>query len=407
MSPKITIIIPVFNAEEFLPLCIESAMGQTLKDIEILCIDDGSVDKSIEVVRKYQEKDNRIRVLENDHDLGPSYTRNRGINEAKGKYVLFLDCDDHIDSDCAECLFEKAEENSLDFLRYNYQVDCRYKEDPPNTQVYGDYLTDRVYTGDDMFFTMVMDGSLLFKNFVCIHFCKTSFLRDNGLYFKEGIIYEDIEWVPRLFHAAERCMCLEEKKYRYVVRDGSITTTPPGQFHLYCKLFSYRERLKELESIKDPKWITAMNIYLAEHRNSIRITGQPQRGFVDVGTWEDDILLLYSCMFKDLFYVNYGCIYSIREDIKSAERIYIYGAGKAASQLLNILKRDRVLPKAFVVTSMDNNPEDIDGIPVKRLSSVLEDGKKALWLAAVKKGYPEIEKSLNECGYSNIINVAN
>ncbi len=407
MSPKISIIIPVFNAEEYLPLCLESALSQTLKDIEILCIDDGSVDNSLKLVKNYQEKDHRIRILENGQDLGPSYTRNRGINEAKGKYVLFLDCDDHIDPDCAECLYEKAEKNSLDFLRYNYQVDCRYKEDPPNTQVYGDYLTDRVYTGDDLFYTMVMDGSLLFKNFVCIHFCNTSFLKDNGLYFKEGIIYEDIEWVPRLFHTAKKCTCLEEKKYHYVVRDGSITTAPPGQFHLYCKLLSYRERLKELEGIKDPKWITAMNIYLTELKDSIRITGQPQRGFVDVSTWEDDILLLYSSMFKDLFYVNYGCIHAIRDDIKMAERIYIYGAGKAANQILNVLKRDKILPKAFVVRSMDNNPEQLDGIPVRELSNELEGGKDALWLAAVRKGYPEIEKALNEFGYSNIINVAN
>ncbi len=407
MNTKVSIIIPVFNAEEFLPYCLESAMGQTLKDIEILCIDDGSADKSLELVKKYEAKDSRIRILENSRDLGPSYTRNRGIKEAKGKYLLFLDCDDHIDPDCAESLYEKAEEYRLDFLRYNYQVDCRFKEDPLNTQAYGDYLMDRVYTGNDLFYTMVMDGSLLFKNFVCIHFCNTSYLKDHGLYFKEGIIYEDIEWVPRLFHAAKKCMCLEEKKYHYVVRDGSITTTPPDQFHLYCKLLSYRERLKELESIKDPKWITAMNIYLAELKDSIRITGQPQSGFVDVSTWEDDILLLYSSMFKALFYVNYGCIHAIRDDIKKAEGIYIYGAGKAAVQLLNILKRDKVLPKAFVVRSMENNPENIDGIPVKELSSSLEDGRSALWLSAVKKGYPEIEKSLNECGFSHIINVAN
>jgi glycosyltransferase involved in cell wall biosynthesis len=91
--PKVSIIIPVYNVEKYLAECLDSAIGQTLRDIEIICVDDGSTDRSPEILDKYAKKDSRIVVIHQEN-VGPGQTRNVGINLAKGEYIAFLDSDD-------------------------------------------------------------------------------------------------------------------------------------------------------------------------------------------------------------------------------------------------------------------------------------------------------------------------
>ena len=90
---KISVIIPIYNMEEYLPQCLDSIVSQTLREIEILCIDDGSTDGSEEVLKLYCDRDSRIRVIKQNNQ-GVSCARNLGIEEASGKYVIFMDPDD-------------------------------------------------------------------------------------------------------------------------------------------------------------------------------------------------------------------------------------------------------------------------------------------------------------------------
>lgn len=94
-DPKVSVVIPVYNVEKYLEDCLNSAVGQTLKDIEVICINDGSTDNSLEILRKYESKDERVKVI-NKENSGLSSARNVGIREAKGEYILFLDSDDII-----------------------------------------------------------------------------------------------------------------------------------------------------------------------------------------------------------------------------------------------------------------------------------------------------------------------
>lgn len=95
---KVSVIIPVYNVEKTLPRCIDSVIGQSLKDIEIILVDDGSPDKSPEICDEYRCKDSRIKVFHKPNE-GLGYTRNYGIERAQGEYVAFVDSDDYIASD--------------------------------------------------------------------------------------------------------------------------------------------------------------------------------------------------------------------------------------------------------------------------------------------------------------------
>lgn len=115
MPPDVSIIIPIYNAEQYIASCLGSIVGQTLQDLEILCIDDGSSDHTPEILSEWQHKDSRITILQGTHE-GPSKARNLGISEARGEYIAFVDSDDTIDPDMMKAMFQAARENGSDMV---------------------------------------------------------------------------------------------------------------------------------------------------------------------------------------------------------------------------------------------------------------------------------------------------
>ena len=103
--PKVSVIIPVFNTEKYLTKCLDSVCNQTLSDIEIICVDDCSTDNSLNILKEYASKDNRIKLIEFKENKGAAVARNTGIIEAKGEYVGFIDSDDYVDLDFYEKLY--------------------------------------------------------------------------------------------------------------------------------------------------------------------------------------------------------------------------------------------------------------------------------------------------------------
>lgn len=116
---KVSIIIPVYNVEKYLPKCLESVIGQTYADLEIICIDDGTPDRSAAVILSYAEKDGRIRLI-SQKNQGLSGARNTGIRAATGKYIVFLDGDDWIAHETIEAAVNKANENNTDVVMWGY-----------------------------------------------------------------------------------------------------------------------------------------------------------------------------------------------------------------------------------------------------------------------------------------------
>lgn len=113
---KVSVIIPVYNVEEYLPKCLDSVINQTLKDIEIICIDDCSEDYSYKILTKYENKDNRINIIKNDKKCGPGIVRNLGLNASNGEYVSFIDSDDYISENYLETLYKTAKKYDVDIV---------------------------------------------------------------------------------------------------------------------------------------------------------------------------------------------------------------------------------------------------------------------------------------------------
>lgn len=116
--PKVSVIVPVYNVEKYLSECLESLINQTLSDIEIICVNDGSTDDSRNVLERYAASDKRIAVV-NQTNKGLSAARNSGVKTARGRYLYFLDSDDFIDRNALEYLYQEAEKYRLDILYFD------------------------------------------------------------------------------------------------------------------------------------------------------------------------------------------------------------------------------------------------------------------------------------------------
>ena len=116
---KVSVVVPVFNVETYLPQCLDSILSQTLEDIEVICVNDGSTDNSLKILREYSLKDKRIKIIDKDN-AGYGHTINIGMDMAKGEYIAIVESDDYILHDMLETLYLTADENNLDFVKSDY-----------------------------------------------------------------------------------------------------------------------------------------------------------------------------------------------------------------------------------------------------------------------------------------------
>ena len=140
MKPKVSVIIPVYNVEQYLRECLDSVVGQSLKDIEIICVNDGSTDGSLDILREYASQDDRIAVINKTEiagsPKGAGYARNVGLDKARGDYVTFLDADDYFEPDFLSCMHEKASSLNADVcLCGAFSYYCSSGEEKKNTAI--------------------------------------------------------------------------------------------------------------------------------------------------------------------------------------------------------------------------------------------------------------------------------
>lgn len=222
---KVSIIVPVYNVESWLNKCIDSLLDETYEDIEILLIDDGSTDKSGEICDKYALKNKKIKVFHNKNQ-GLSYSRNFGIENATGKYVMFVDSDDYIsDKKIVEKFINILNDEKSDFIYTSY---CRFNDgkDDEITEILSiDIEKNEIKnkSGIDILALLIEKNN--YHHAAYLKICNRKFLIDNNLFFKEGIYHEDAEWTPKLFYYSKKISIYSEPYYMRRMRENSIITT--------------------------------------------------------------------------------------------------------------------------------------------------------------------------------------
>lgn len=212
----ISVIIPVYNVEDYLHVCINSVLKQTCQDFEIICIDDASTDSSLEILEYFSQKDSRIKIIKNEFNQGPGYSRNCGLNVANGKYVFFIDGDDWIDFNTFEILIKKADENNLDLLFFN---EINFHEETRDFSINRDLNDDSITQFENKVFNHFdLDKQDLFKlsNNIWNKLYLKSFLDDNNIRFSnENLAYENIPFFYNVMTAADRISLIKDKLYNF------------------------------------------------------------------------------------------------------------------------------------------------------------------------------------------------
>ncbi len=212
---QISIIIPIFNSEKYLKRCLDSLTNQTFKDIEIICINDGSTDNSLKILENYKNIDDRIKII-NQNNQGQSVARNVGIKVATGKYIAFVDADDWVDKDFFEKLYDAAEKNNCDIAvggiirlhKFNKKFHLKFDQE---------IITEDVNKKFEI--CDVPELSYVWNKI----YKKEAFIKNN-LKFEEGIFYEDVILTPEILYTLGKLIAVPGTYYYYWRSSNSTVT---------------------------------------------------------------------------------------------------------------------------------------------------------------------------------------
>lgn len=305
MLPEISIIIPVFNVEAYLPMCIESVLSQTFKKLEVILINDGSTDASGKICDNYAKKDERIRVFHKKNE-GQSIARNIGLEASKGKYILYLDSDDcYTDPKCMYKLYDMMEKDKYDFILFGSVMGSSIEN---AVNHYGNYDLEIIKNnnGNKIFSYMVKEN----KQLACVwnKIIRKEFLQNNQIILQENIIGEDIEWSIDIFQHAEKIGAINEIFHFYRQNNRTSLTS-----------INSREKTKGLYSII----LSCINKYGENGKTEFG------RGVLSFMAFEYAILLYNIAYFKNI---------NEFKEMKQADCVFRYALDKKTKAVATVYK---------------------------------------------------------------------
>jgi len=227
---KVSIIVPVYNVAKYIERCLLSVLNQTWQDLEVILVNDCTLDDSMEIARRVVASHPRgtvVRCLEHEENRGLSAARNTGISASVGDYLYFLDSDDYISANAIELLADAAVQKRPDFVIGNYEVTGARRWAPPlslgtglyegNALVLSNYVQEKWY--------VMAWNKLVSRPFVLQH----------QLYFQEGIVHEDDLWSFKLACMAQSMYVVDETTYYYSMQPDSIMRAPSMR-NLECRV---------------------------------------------------------------------------------------------------------------------------------------------------------------------------
>lgn len=394
---KISAIIPVFNCERCVEHSIRSVLCQTMKDLEVICIDDGSTDSSPQIIERIQAEDERV-VLFHQENQGAGVARNVGIRRAQGKYIAFLDADDYyVDPMALEIMFDVCETQKVSVCAsrnmYRIEDEREYiselfaKETSNKILRYEDYQSDYNYQSYLFLKKILIENNIFFP-----------------LYrrFQDPPFLVNVSYIAKKFAVADICLYayrVSEVSARYNadkvcdLLQGLIDNLNFAKQHGLDILF--RNTVERLEY--EFAYVIYKNISIDDLR-ILKLLMKANQIIIDKCGLSDyiirpiRIIALYRSYEEKLF-----------QRIEDQQEIALYGAGKLTKTFLGYLKKKNLLKRVttIVVSDLEGNVSQIDKIPVISLKEFVEKKNCFLLITVGNKIAKEIETSLKQIGYTN------
>ncbi len=256
-APAVSVIIPVYNTAPWLPSCLDSILNQSLKDIEILCVDDGSDDGSRDILLKYAARDARMAVF-SERNSGQSAARNRGTEQARGRYIYFMDSDDLLEPEALKELTEQADRDDLELLCFNGGA---FADEPAMEDRVGkfhyfrdfSYAEGAVNAGEKLYAQMLRYGE--YRCSPCLVLIRRDIILKHNLSFYEGVVHEDEIFTYQLLLSADRVGCNRGAFFRRRIREESTMTRLTSFDDVYGYFICYVQMMKFAGALALPDFV--------------------------------------------------------------------------------------------------------------------------------------------------------
>ena len=400
--PKVSVVIPVYNVEPWLPACLDSVLAQTLKDIEIICIDDASPDGCPAILDAYAARHPNLRAVHLEKNRRQGFGRNRGMDLASGEYIYFLDSDDMIAPEALEELCRAADADRLDGVFFDSTRIC---EDPALERYALSYqerwtgaYPEGVMKGADFFGALMGNGE--WTCYVQREFWRLDFLRREGVRFPDDVEHEDELFAFEAILLARRVRYLRRPYFLRRYREHSVMTTPPTarNFHGYFMNFVLmaeflRERgITSVEARTNvARMYERMTRFYAELSGKEDLTGwfkPEQLPFYRFFAASQDAPLYYRQLRPGL-----------EERLRAYGEIQIYGAGAVARTACRALALRGFAVEGFVVTDRAGNPDVLEGRRVRTVDELRPGPGRVLLTAMTRRYEDEVWDRLRGAGW--------
>lgn len=432
----LSVIVPVYNVEKYLKKCISSLLNQTLRDMEIVCINDGSTDNSLDILKEFASCDPRVKII-SKQNTGYGDSMNIGIANAKGEYIGIVESDDYTLPDMFSSLFHEAKEKEVDVVKSNY-----YSISKETGKIYEEILAGipyhTVFSPNDNIKIWDITPSIWCGLY------KKQFLEKEGILFhtSAGASYQDVSFWYKVLLSARKIVCVPEAYLCYRSdNEKSSVKSPKKVFCIMDEFEVIRKYVKEkhldymmpiivkeqfIHYIGNYFRIDSLYQYAFLERMKKELRQDYESGLLDCNLWtaKNWKLMQQIIQDSDAYFESTNIDYANRYKYKKytinhelsnigakkilvdTENIIIYGAGIYGQRLLDNLSDKRKIIAFAVTKLMDNSPDKIDEIPVFEINDLQLYNANSLVIVAMKKSTQlPVLKKLKELGFNKVISM--
>jgi len=289
MNPFISIIIPVYNTEKYISECVNSILSQTYKNFEIIIVDDGSTDNSLDIVKEYQQNYDNITVLHIENS-GVSAARNIGIKHAKGEFLFFVDSDDTLYDYCLSTFVTEYTDKNIDLLIGG--ADITYYPFTNKQKFWAEKFSSN--SREENFFYYA-EGRMIVAPWNKL--VKKDFIIQHNLFFEEGIIIEDALWTFKLLYHSKKMKVFSTTTYLYKVRDKSIMSNITRK-HADCHIKIVSLLYQYFKDINTPSSIISFETFKNQSMRYVLSLYSSQEQYHTYMYFREKLLPLYKCIFS-------------------------------------------------------------------------------------------------------------
>ena len=423
--PVVSILMPSLNVVKYISECMESVIRQTLKDIEIICIDAGSTDGTFEKLVEYTEKDNRIRIIKSDRK-SYGYQMNLGIDAAKGEYIGIVETDDYISEDMFEKLYKYVSENKADFVKSRY-IEFVGTDNKRRFRYAGNKFIES--NNNKMIdLSKNSDFRLIDINHIWSGLYQKDFLTENGIRFNEtpGASFQDTSFSILVGCLSKTCIYTTDSFYYYRMDNANSSVKQTTKVRCVVDEFKYIESELKRRNIVDKNIeSTIKKIKLGTYMwNYHRLTDEAKIEFMDIIKAEMSELQEENCelmsdpvikkqidvltkkeLISEVNETNNrikNTMKKIADKCKKGSKFCIVGAGVYGKYMLDL---QQIFDLNFIEVFADNSKElqgaFIDKYKILSIEDVLKQYRSIDWIIASKKYSLEIKKQLINLGISD------